>query len=205
MVLKEAYRYQNYLADLLEQARRKFFEPDLITKSKTVHKKSVATRGKVEDVIVESVNPYDYSAEDIINFCVKIIDEKEKLTVAIDAAKKNASIDIDSSIAMNITKRGLISSLSALANVKPESKKSDAIDYIINDIDGKQQVYHYEAETVKSIDFDRNEVKGLIKRLNRECDSVSEQLDRINVTTNVNYTPIWDVNESLDDAIAEIQ
>lgn len=52
-----------------------------------------------------------------------------------------------------------------------------------------------------TIDFDRNDVRGLAKKLQKECDNISSKLDLIELTTDVEFTPKWDVNDTLEEII----
>lgn len=52
-----------------------------------------------------------------------------------------------------------------------------------------------------TIDFDRKDIKGLIKKLTKQCDELSIVLDGLLVTTEVDYTPVFDINDSLEDII----
>ncbi len=72
-------------------------------------------------------------------------------------------------------------------------------DYLIN-TDGNQSEYHYTIHSVKTIDFDRDTLKGIIKRLQRESDEASAKIDITNVTLEVEYKPVYDTNDTFEDA-----
>lgn len=202
MVLKEAYRYQNYLTELINEAKRYLTKGDFITITKQTHNRNKAN-SDAQDEVIEVPTPYtvEFTPMNLVNFIMKAITEKEKLSDAIVFAKKSTEIDIDAAVALNKTKQGYISVLTAMANTKPSEKKTRGVDYKINQIDGNQISYYYDINEVISINYDRNDVKGLIKKLTRETDEVSMKLDKIQITTEVGYTPIWDIGDSLEDVV----
>lgn len=202
MVLKEAYRYQNYLTALIDEAKRYLAKRDFITTTKQKHNRNKANPD-AQDEIVEVPSPYtvEFTPMNLVDFIAKAITEKEKLSEAIVFAKKSAEIDIDAAIALNKIKQGYISVLSAMANTKASEKKTRGTDYKINQIDGNQISYFYDIDETIVINYDRNDVKGLIKKLTKETDDVSMKLDAIQITTEVTYVPIWDIGDSLEDVV----
>lgn len=202
MVLKEAYRYQNYLTELIDEAERYLTKRDFITTTKQTHNRSKANpEAQNETLEVPSLYTVEFTPMNLVDFITKAITEKEKLSEAIVVAKKNTEIDIDASIALNKIKQGYISVLSSMSNIKSSEKKTRGTDYKINQVDGNQMSYYYDIEEVVSINYDRNDVKGLIKKLTKETDDVSMKLDAIQITTEVEYEPIWDIGDSLEDVV----
>ena len=179
MVLKEAYRYMNHLNSLITEAELHLYEPAFTTKKKETHKKSAAISSEKDDVI-ENVNLYDvpFSVVDVIDFIVEALNQKSLLSHAITEAKKNTSIDINDSISINKTTQEFIN--------------------ILN-----QVPYKYDVDEVTSINYDRKVVKKLAKKLSSECDAVSTNLDAIEIETIVDYSPIWDLSDSLEDILTE--
>lgn len=204
MVLKEAYRYQNYLDSLIREAQSYLSKRDFITTTKQTHNRKKAN-SDAEDEVVEVQKPYtvEFTPNELVDFLVKAIGEKHKLSDSIVAAKKTTEIDIDSSIAMNKVKQNYLSVLTTMSNVKATEKKTRGSDYRINAIDGNQVAYYYDVDEVASIDYDRNDVKNLIKKLQKETDEISIKLDVIQLTTDVNYIPVWELNTPLEDAVTE--
>lgn len=202
MVLKEAYHYQNYLTELIDEAKRYLTKRDFITTTKQKHNRNKANPD-AQDEVIEVPNPYtvEFTPMNLVDFIIKAITEKEKLSEAIVSAKKSTEIDIDAAIALNKIKQGCISVLSAMVNTKALEKKTQGTDYKINQIDGNQMKYYYDIDETIVINYDRNDVKGLIKKLTKETDDVSMKLDAIQITTEVAYDPIWDIGDSLEDVV----
>ena len=131
---------------------------------------------------------------------VKVLEEKEKLSLAIVTAKKTTKIDIDHSIAMNKKRQEFVSSLNFMNGIKNRETKSRGTDYKFNQ-EGNQISYYYDIDEIITIDFDRNDIKGLIKKLTKQSDELSITLDGLLITTEVDYIPVLDINDSLEDII----
>lgn len=202
MNLKESYRYMNYLDKLLYSAQNYLSSKDFITTTKQEHLRQKAN-SDAENETVKVQKPYDveFTPMDIVNFVVKVLSEKETLSSAITNAKKSTEIDIDHSVAMNKKRQEFVSKLSYMANLKNSEKKSRGTDYKINPIDGNQMSYYYDVNEVTTIDFDRTDIKGLVKKFTKECDDISAKLDKIQIDTEVDFNPTWDISDSLEDAI----
>ena len=205
IVLKEAYRYQNYLQRLINEARGYLIKPDFTTTTKQIHHKSKANPGDEDETQVVD-KPYDveFTPNDIINFILDAIVEKESLSKAIEEAKKKADIDLDASGAMNKVKQEYVNILGFLEKVKSKKNTKTGTAYKFN-VNGDQVPYYYDIEEDVTIDYDRNKVKRLIKKLRKETDQVSQDMDKALVTIEVEYTPIWDVDTPLEDVITPEQ
>lgn len=200
MILKDAYRYQKCLSTMIGQAETLLLNNSFVTSTTQKHNRKKAN-SEAEDEIIEVDKPItDFTAMDVINFIADAIKEKQKISDAIVAAKRNTDIDIDSSISLNKIKQEYIGYLRRLAVMDSSERKTYGTDYKF-DVDGKQTSYRYEVIETTTIDFDRNDVRGLAKKLQKECDNISSKLDLIELTTDVEFTPKWDVNDTLEEII----
>ena len=200
MILKDAYRYQKCLSTMIGQAETLLSNNSFVTSTTQKHNRKKAN-SEAEDEIIEVDKPItDFTAMDVINFIADVIKEKQKISDAIVAAKRNTEIDIDSSISLNKIKQEYIGYLHRLAAMDSSERKTYGTDYKF-DVDGKQTSYRYEVIETTTIDFDRNDVRGLAKKLQKECDNISSKLDLIELTTDVEFTPKWDVNDTLEEII----
>ena len=201
MILKEAYRYQNYLSNLISFAEGYLQKKDFITETTQTHnRKKVNPEAEDEVMVVKASYNVDFTPMQLIEFINKALTEKHKLTNAIDTTKKNAEFNIDSSIEMNKIKQGYISVLSSMAKTKPSETVSRGSGYKFN-ADGNQVAYYYDIDNVTTINFDRNDVRGILKKLQKETDDVSTKIDAIQATAEVDYEPIWDLSDSLEDIV----
>lgn len=201
MILKEAYRYQNYLSNLISSAGGYLCKKDFITETTQTHnRKKVNPEAEDEVMVVKTSYNVDFTPMQLIEFINKALVEKQKLTNAIDTAKKNTEINIDSSIEMNRIKQGYIGVLSSMTKTKSSETVSRGSGYKFN-ADGNQVAYYYDIDNVTTINFDRNDVKGILKKLQRETDDISTKIDAIQATAEVDYEPIWDLSDSLEDIV----
>ena len=201
MILKEAFRYQNYLTSLFVQATSYLSREDFITTTTQNHNRSMVNPDAQDKKIsVPKVFNVGYKPNDLIDFVVKLIDEKQKLSNAITEAKKSLDMDIDAAMSMNKTKQDFISVLRRMASIKSTESEKEGTSYKFNN-DGDQVSYRYPVKEVKTIDYDRNAVKGLISKYKKETDEISTTRDRIDIMTDVDYTPVWEVDTPLEDIL----
>ncbi len=203
MNLKESYRYANYLDSLLNSAYMYLGNKGFVTTTKQNHLRSKANR-EAEDELMDVQKPFDvdFTPNNIIDFVVKVLTEKEALTNAIAAAKASTEINIDNAVAMNKKKQGFVYILNGIVNLKPTEKTVTGRAYKF-DINNEQKPYVYDITETTTIDFDRNDVKALIRKYNKECDEISAKLDAIEINTEVSFVPRWDVNDVFEDIVME--
>ncbi|MBC5688196.1 hypothetical protein H8S37_04510 [Mediterraneibacter sp. NSJ-55] len=205
MILKEAYRYQNHLKDLFYEANHMLTMSDFITIKKQEHYRNDANvNAKNDTLIVPKSMDVSYTPSAIIDVVMEIIAEKECLSKAIDDAKKETEISIDSSISLNKLKQSFIATLQNMYSKKPSEKEIFGKDYCFNN-DGNQIEYVYKIKEIISIDYDRTNVRKLAKKLQRECDEISMKLDQLEVTTEINFTPKFDIDDTLEDIMLKQQ
>ena len=198
MILKESFRMQNHLSDLSEQALTFLADRSNVMKVKQEHLRS-KSNPNAEDETLEVLRPSDMEPDKVIDLYLDILSEREKLSAAISRAKSGADIDIDSAVAVNKEKQNAIYRFKSLAALKSSESTSAGRDYLIN-AEGNQTPYVYTIKSVNTIDFNRDALRGIIKRLHREADAVSAKIDLINVTLEVEYEPKYDLDESFEDA-----
>ena len=204
MILKEAFRYQNYLSSLFTETVGYLSREDFITTTSQEHnRKKSNPDADDEKVVVQKPYNVEFKPNDLIDFAVKLINEKQKLSDAITEAKKTTSFDVDAAMSMNKTKQGFIHVLRRMASIKPIESEKEGVSYKFNN-DGDQVSYRYPIKEVKTIDYDREDVKKLIDKYKKETDNISTERDRIDIMTEVDYKPIWDVDTPLEDIIEDL-
>ena len=201
MNLKESYRYANYLDGLLSTAYTYLRNKGFVTTTVEEHLRK-QSNPDVENETIEVQKPFDveFKPNDIIDFVVKVIEEKEKLSESIAKAKNTTDVNIDNAIAMNKKKQGFVSVLNGIADIKPTEKKTIGKAYKF-DINGEQKPYIYDVNSKTTINFDRNDVRNLIKKYLKETDEISAKLDLIEITTQVDFIPKWDINEKFEELV----
>lgn len=201
MNLKESYRYANYLDNLLDTAYTYLRDRRFITTTKQEHLRSKANN-EAENETIEVQKPYDvdFTPNDIVDFVVKVIDEKEKLSSAIAKAKVETEINIDNAIAMNKKKQAFVSVLNGMVNIKASEKQTSGADYKFNQ-EGNQVKYFYNITETTTIDYDRNSVRALAKKFLKETDEISAKLDAIEINTVLNFEPTFDINSTFEEVV----
>ena len=201
MNLKESYRYANYLDDLLSTAYTYLRNKGFVTTTVEEHLRK-QSNPDVENETIEVQKPFDveFKPNDVIDFVVKVIEEKEKLSESIAEAKSTTEINIDNAISMNKKKQGFVSVLNGIADIKPSEIKTTSKSYKF-DINGEQKPYIYDVNRKTSIDFNRTDVRNLIKKYLKETDEISAKLDLIEITTQVDFIPKWDINDKFEELV----
>lgn len=203
IILKEAFRYQNYLSSLIAGGLSYLDSTDYVYRTKQKRNRSAVNRDAQDDEIeVKNGLDFDVPVDKLINFIADAITEKEKLSKAISNAKKESDFDIDATMALNKVKQSYLTRLIVLSVLKSKEIDREGTDYKF-DVDGKQVPYVYPIKEVRTIDYDRNVVRKLIKKYRNETDNASNERERIELTTVVDYDPIWDVGTSLDEILLE--
>ena len=201
MNLKESYRYANYLDGLLNTAYSYLRSKGFVTTTKQNHLRSKSNAEALDEVIdVPKSYDVDFTPNDLINFVVKVLNEKESLINAIADAKSKTEINIDNAISMNKKKQEFVNVLNSLASIKPGERQKSGSDYKFN-AEGNQVQYCYMVLETTSIDFDRNDVRALSKKYLKETDDISSKLDAIEINTILDFEPKFDVNSTFEEAV----
>lgn len=204
MVLKEAFRNQNFLDNLLDKGLNYVNRTANVTTTTQNHlRKKANPDADDETIIVQKFVTFDNDKIDpnvIVDFMLDVLAEKEKLTKAIAYAKSQVDLDIDAAIALNKKKQLVANALKSMSNIKSSERITQDRAYKFN-AEGVQVPYTYDVKEVTSIDFDRNKVKALSKKLMLETDEVSNKIDSLNVTAYVDYVSKYDIGDSFEDCL----
>ena len=195
MNLKEAFRYQNYLEELFQEASSNIGMSSCL-KYIYNHKKS-KVNPDAEDT-VEERSFSDYDPDQLVSFLDKVLSERKKLSEAIAIAKAEAPIDIDVAIEINKARRRMIGCLKNILKYRQSKKTDTGVDYKFNAA-GDQVSYRYEIEVEAFEKYDRKEVKQLYRNMLAEADNISTTVDEILITTGVAYEPLFFVEDSFEE------
>ena len=199
MILKEAFRYQNYLSQLKSELLRFLRNSDNVLEVVNEHRFSVANKEKNDEV---EITKSQYDINKVIKLIDKIVDEKIAVTNAISEAKKNCTIDIDALLEINKFKTDIADTLKFINSFESNEIKSTGTDYKFN-ANGEQLSYRYPLIQKSSINFDRKMTKGMLNTLTSDSTKVSNEIDLINVTLEVNFEPSWDIDTRLDEILED--
>lgn len=202
MTLKESYTYQNFLDSLINNCWALLKDRTFVTTTTEKHKLSEANPGTADRVVVQkSLHDVDYNPIQVVDFLVELLDEKDKISSAIAETKKNTEIDIDKSMAMNKKREVVINLFKWMADLKPLESETYGSAYRLNPTSGSQEKFQYVIENVTSINFDRKDINGLVKKYKKMNDELSKKKDLIELTVEVDFTPKYDIDSTFDELV----
>ena len=203
MYLKESFRYQNYLSELINCCIAQLTVGKNITKTVQTHMKNKANPEAQDEVVdLSTERTIAYTADQIVDFMTHLVGEKEALTAAVSKAKVAASVDLDAEISNNKVRQKVFGILNRMANTKATERMTRAYGFKFN-AEGNQVQYTYDVKEVTTIDFDRNKIRGLARSMVSKSDEVSTTIDKVVVDTVVDYDPKYSINDSFDDAMEQ--
>ena len=198
MNLKEAFRYQNKLGSLMEEAQSILgLEGNITRIENTYLRKKVFDGAENETVIDTPPTEFADRITDIVRFLMALMEQREVLSKAIHAAKNALPIDMDSEVGLNARRQEIARVLKRMSDVRSSEVviKGGGTGYRFNQ-EGNQVTYRCDVKRVTTINFDRKAVRNFAAEMNRKADSVSSELDRCLVNAEVSYEAPFDVNDS---------
>ena len=177
MNLKDAFRAQNKLQALMDEASCIFQDRDNTLKVTTTHLRS-KVMPEAQDAVTEDTAPSEYAEHinQVAAFLMAMLAEREKLSAAISAAKEKLPLDMDSETGLNWARQNLADIFRRMAVLRNSEVEiaSGGSGYRFNG-EGNQVSYRCDAKRVTTINFDRNRVRGMATELGRRADEVSRQ------------------------------
>lgn len=200
MNLKDAFRAQNKLQVLMDEASCILQDRDNTLKVTTTHLRS-KVMPEAQDAVTEEAAPSEYAEHinQVAVFLMAMLVEREKLSAAICAAKSKLPLDMDSETGLNRTRQSLAEVFRRMA-VQRNSEvvvANGGSGYRFNG-EGNQVSYRCDAKRVTTINFDRNKIRGMATELGRKADEVSAKLDQCLVNTAVDYALPFEINDNFD-------
>lgn len=109
MNLKEAFRFQNKIQSLTEEATSILSRDVNVTKVQNAYLRR-KVMAEAEDETTTDVPNHDYPEQitELVNFVIFLFGEKEKLSAAIRKAKDTLSIDTDTETSLNYGRQSLM-------------------------------------------------------------------------------------------------
>ena len=183
MNLKEAFRYQNKLQSFLDEAQSILDRDANITKVENTYlRRKVMAEAEDETVAAVPETEYYEQITDIARFLLHVLDEKETLSAAIRTAKDALDIDMDSEVSLNAARQSVARTFRHMNDLRcsEQTIPNGGSGYRFN-ADGNQITYRCDV---------------------RRADETSARIDLCLVTSDVAYTPPFDVNASFAEAFA---
>lgn len=201
--LKEAFRFQKVLEQNFDFAINEINNTSNIYKITKKHLKNKVNSDATDfEEVLES--EYNFNINDIIRFAYYLAEEKGKLTKAINMTKHEISdsvADIDAMVEKNKKLQSLSNTISYIAkNYKAKTAEVFETDYKFN-AEGNQTSYRYPVEMNYEERYDRGFVSKVAKESIGLADENSALIDSCMINSNVNYHPLFSVNDSFEEAI----
>ena len=200
MNLKDAFRAQNKLQSLMDEAGDILQDRGNTLKVTTTHLRS-KVMPEAQDAVVEEAAPSEYAEHinQVAAFLMAMLDEREKLSAAICDAKSKLPLDMDSETGLNRARQNLADIFRRMAVLRNSEVviANGGSGYRFNG-EGNQVSYRCDAKRVTTINFDRSKIRGMATELGRKADEVSAKLDKCIVNTVVEYVLPFEMNDSFD-------
>ena len=202
MNLKEAFRFQNKLGSLLQEAEMVLERDSNVMKVENTYlRKKVMAEAENETVLTIPDTDYAEKITELVGFTVFLIMEKEQLSKAIRTAKNDLDVDIDGETNLNGVRQNAARIFKRMGDLRSSEVtiSNGGTGYRFN-TDGNQVSYKCDVRRVTTINFDRNVVRRFAKELSTRADEFSAEIDKAIVNTEVGYDVPFDVNASFADA-----
>ena len=201
MNLKEAFRFQNKLESLIMNTENILDDEDCVTLTKRTYLyKKANPDAENETVTIIPDTEYYRQLNEMIEFAVYLLDQREKLSEAINKAKRGLPLDLDGEVSLNRYRQRLSETFRRMARIKSRevTETNGGVGYRFNN-EGNQVAYKCDVKRVTTINFNRNTVRKYAAQLSERADSASSEIDRCMINYEVDYQPEFDVNDSFDE------
>ena len=204
MNLKEAFRFQNKLQSMMDEAQSILGSTANITKVQNTYlRKKVMPEAENETTIDAPATEYSEQITLVAEFLLHLLSEREKLSVAIFQAKAglNLPAGLDGEVSLNSKRQEVAGLFRRMAGLRSTEVliPNGGTGYRFNN-EGNQVSYRCDVKRVTTINFDRNKIRKMCGDLSKKSDEVSAALDSVLVNTQVEYTVPFDVNDTFAEA-----
>ena len=198
MNLKQSFQFQNKLQSLMWSVQGILNNDDNVTETKAVHLRSKAVDGEEDNAVIETPpSGYAEDVNELADFLLYLMEEREKLSDAIQKAKRSIAFDLDSEVGLNKTRHSIASTFRHTTSLRnPETLESGGgIGYRFN-AEGNQVPYKCDVRRVTTINFNRDAIRKYAGKVGQRADEVSNLIDLAMVSTDVDYAPPFHVNDT---------
>lgn len=201
MNLKESFRYQNFLENMLAYAGNSLTDRE---HSLTITKNHLRKKANAEaEDMMETVDVGEFfKNDDVLKFMTMLVEERSKLTNAIGKAKASIGFDLDAAIETNKFRQTVANRVKTMLRFTASKRTERGTDYKFN-VEGNQTQYYYDIEVKANEAFDRSVAKDTMRKLILEADKVSSEIDSAMINTMVEYDAPFNVNDSFEDVMTD--
>lgn len=169
-----------------------------MTETKAVHLRSKAVDGEEDNVVIETP-PSEYAGNinELADFLLYLMEEREKLSDAIQKAKRSIAFDLDSEVGLNKARQSIASTFRHMASLRNSEtlESGGGIGYRFN-AEGNQVSYKCDVRRATTINFNRDAIRKYAGKVGQRADEVSNLIDLAMVSTDVDYAPPFHVNDT---------
>ena len=209
MNLKEAFRFQNKLQSMMDEAQAILSVTSNVTKVQNTYlRHKVMAEAEDETTVDTPSTEYGDKITELAEFLLHLMTEREKLSAAIYKAKSNLELSagLDGEVSLNSKRQevaNLFRHMVSLCNGEVLITNGGT-GYRFNN-EGNQVSYRCDVKRVTTINFDRNKIRKMCADLSKKSDETSAALDAALVNTVVEYETPFDVNETFAEAFEAYQ
>lgn len=200
MNLKEAFRFQNKLQDLMDTANSILCKEQNITKVQNTYlRKKVMAEADDETTIDTPSTECSEQITEVAAFLIHLLTERGTLSKAIHRAKVGLDLPagLDGEVSLNSKRQEIAATMRRMASLRSSEVvlPNGGTGYRFNN-EGNQVSYRCDVKRVTTINFDRNKIRKFCADLSKQADEVSAALDAALVNTKVEYEQPFDVNDT---------
>ena len=203
MNLKEAFRYQNRIQRLMDFAAGILGREENVTVVENTALRHKVNPEATDETTVETPDSeFAGQITEIAVLLMFLLEEREKLSRAIRAAKQNMNLDFDGEVSLNAKRQEIAGIFRRMSEIRSSEKvlPNSTVCYKFNS-EGNQVGYRCDLKKVTTINFDRNKVRSYAVGLNKKADRISAELDKRMVNTEVGYEAPFDVNDTFAEVL----
>lgn len=200
MNLKEAFRYQNKLQTLMDEAERILNSEENITRVQNTYlRKKAMAEAENETTLEQPSTEYYEQITDIASFLLYLMNQRELLSSAIFEAKSGLGLPagIDGEMGLNCKRQEIAAVFRRMAGLRNAEVlvRNGGLGYRFNN-EGNQVSYRCDVKRVTTINFDRNKIRAMCAEISKKADEISAKIDAAMVNTPVDYALPFDVNDT---------
>lgn len=209
MNLKEAFRFQNKLQSMMDEAQAILGVTSNVTKVQNTYlRHKVMAEAEDETTVDTPSTEYGEKITELAEFLLHLMTEREKLSAAVYKAKSDLELNagLDGEVSLNRKRQEIANLFRHMVSLRNGEVliTNGGTGYRFNN-EGNQVSYRCDVRRVTTINFDRNKVRKMCADLSKKSDETSTALDAALVNTAVEYETPFDVNETFAEAFEAYQ
>lgn len=209
MNLKEAFRFQNKLQSMMDEAQAILGVTSNVTKVQNTYlRHKVMAEAEDETTVDTPSTEYGEKITELAEFLLHLMTEREKLSAAVYKAKSDLELNagLDGEVSLNRKRQEIANLFRHMVSLRNGEVliTNGGTGYRFNN-EGNQVSYRCDVRRVTTINFDRNKIRKMCADLSKKSDETSTALDAALVNTVVEYETPFDVNETFAEAFEAYQ